>query len=143
MSAGPFVAGVAGVLGLAIGSFLNVVAYRVPAGISLLRQSRCPSCDQAIAPWRNVPVLGWLMLGGRCASCKAPISARYPLVEALSGLAFTGVTLLWWSRLRTTASPTATEWVVLSAACCVVALVITLSLIAFDAGSRSKQERAD
>ena len=85
---------VAGLLGLLIGSFLNVVAYRVPAKISLLRESRCPHCDAAIKPWHNVPVLGWIALGGKCANCKAPISARYPIVEAVTGIAFAVVT--WW-----------------------------------------------
>lgn len=82
----------AGLLGLAVGSFLNVVAYRVPAGISLLRESRCPTCDTAIAARHNVPVFGWLILRGKCANCGKPISARYPLVEAFTGVAFAAVT---------------------------------------------------
>ncbi len=61
---------VAGVLGLVIGSFLNVVAYRVPAKISLLRESRCPHCDAAIKPWQNVPVVSWIALRGKCAKCR-------------------------------------------------------------------------
>lgn len=81
----------AGLLGLAIGSFLNVVAYRVPAGIPLTRESRCPKCDTAIAARHNVPVIGWLALRGKCAHCGAPISARYPLVEAFTGVAFAAV----------------------------------------------------
>ena len=81
----------AGIFGLVIGSFLNVVVYRVPAGVPLTRESRCPSCDSAIQPWQNVPVLSWLALRGRCASCGAGISARYPLVEATTGLIFTAV----------------------------------------------------
>ncbi|KQP71019.1 peptidase A24 [Microbacterium sp. Leaf288] len=85
---------IAGLLGLLIGSFLNVAAYRVPAKISLLRESRCPRCDAAIKPWHNVPVIGWIALGGKCANCKAPISPRYPIVEAITGLAFALVT--WW-----------------------------------------------
>jgi leader peptidase (prepilin peptidase)/N-methyltransferase len=85
---------VAGVFGLLIGSFLNVVAYRVPAQISLMRESRCPHCDTSIKPWHNVPVLGWIALRGKCANCKAPISARYPIVEAVTGIAFAVVT--WW-----------------------------------------------
>ena len=89
-----FLVVVAGVLGLLIGSFLNVVAYRVPAKVSLLRESRCPHCDTAIKPWHNVPVVGWVALGGRCANCKARISPRYPIVEAITGLAFAVVT--WW-----------------------------------------------
>ena len=85
---------VAGVLGLLIGSFLNVVAYRVPAKISLLRESRCPHCDAKIRPWQNVPVLSWIALRGRCANCGARISVRYPIVEALAGVAFAVV--VWW-----------------------------------------------
>lgn len=84
----------AGLLGLAVGSFLNVVIYRVPAGISLTRESRCPTCDHEIRPWHNVPIVSWLLLRGRCAECGSRISARYPLVEALTAVAFLGVT--WW-----------------------------------------------
>lgn len=82
----------AGVLGLVIGSFLNVVAYRVPAKISLLRESRCPQCDAPVRPWQNVPVVSWIALRGKCARCAAPISARYPIVEAVTGVAFAVVT---------------------------------------------------
>ena len=88
------VAVVAGAFGLLIGSFLNVVAYRVPAHISLLRESRCPHCDAPVRPWQNVPVLSWIALRGRCAACEAPISVRYPIVEALTGAAFAVVA--WW-----------------------------------------------
>jgi leader peptidase (prepilin peptidase) / N-methyltransferase len=84
----------AGVLGLAIGSFLNVVIYRVPAGESIVSPpSKCPNCGAEIRNRHNVPVLGWLMLRGKCYDCKAPISARYPLVEALTGALFAVVTL--------------------------------------------------
>src|SRR6476620_2555641 len=93
-----FLVATAGVLGLLIGSFLNVVAYRVPAHISLMRESRCPHCDAAIKPWHNVPVLGWIALRGRCADCGAGISVRYPIVEAITGVAFAGVT--WWALSR-------------------------------------------
>jgi leader peptidase (prepilin peptidase) / N-methyltransferase len=73
----------AAVLGAAVGSFLNVVVYRLPRGLSLVRPgSRCPSCETPIRPYDNVPVLSWLLLRGRCRSCRAPISVRYPLVEA-------------------------------------------------------------
>lgn len=81
----------AGLFGLAVGSFLNVVAYRVPAGIPLTRESRCPHCDAAIASRHNVPVVGWLALRGRCANCGAAIAKRYPIVEALTGITFTVV----------------------------------------------------
>ena len=77
----------AAVFGAIFGSFLNVVAYRLPRGESLSRpRSRCPQCQTPIKPYDNVPVLSWLALRGRCRSCRAPISARYPLVEAMTGL---------------------------------------------------------
>lgn len=70
------------VLGLLIGSFLNVVIWRVPRNESVVRPpSRCPACDRAIRPRDNVPVLSWLVLRGRCRDCSEPISGRYPLVE--------------------------------------------------------------
>ena len=73
-------------LGLVVGSFLNVCILRIPAGESIvLPASHCPKCGKAIAPYDNVPVLSWLLLRGKCRSCKAPISAMYPLVEFLTG----------------------------------------------------------
>jgi len=79
----------AGVLGLVVGSFLNVVIHRVPRNESLLRPgSRCPHCEVAIRPWHNVPVVGWLALRGRCAHCGHRVSPRYPLVEAGTALLF-------------------------------------------------------
>jgi leader peptidase (prepilin peptidase) / N-methyltransferase len=81
----PFVYVVAGVLGAIIGSFLNVVIHRLPREESIvLPSSRCPGCGAAIAFYDNVPVLSYLMLGGRCRACKIHISARYPAVEALT-----------------------------------------------------------
>ena len=75
------------VWGAMLGSFLNVVAHRVPRGASVVRgRSRCPACGAAIRPRDNVPVFGWLLLRGRCRDCRAPIAARYPLVEAGCGL---------------------------------------------------------
>ena len=83
-----------GLLGLIAGSFLNVVAYRLPRGESLLfPASRCPSCSVSIKPYDNVPVLGWLLLRGRCRSCRAGISMRYPLVESLSAALAVAVVL--------------------------------------------------
>jgi leader peptidase (prepilin peptidase)/N-methyltransferase len=77
------------VLGLLIGSFLNVVIWRVPRGESIVSPpSACPSCGKHIRPRDNIPVLGWLLLRGRCRDCQAPISARYPLVEAGTGALF-------------------------------------------------------
>lgn len=77
------------VLGLSLGSFANVLIYRVPLGLSVVSPpSACPKCDAQIKAWHNVPVLGWLWLRGRCASCGAPISPRYILVEVLVGVLF-------------------------------------------------------
>jgi len=74
-------------LGAAVGSFLNVCIYRLPAGESIVSPpSRCPACGARIRPWHNIPVLGWLILGGKCRDCGAPVSPRYPLVELLNGL---------------------------------------------------------
>jgi leader peptidase (prepilin peptidase) / N-methyltransferase len=76
---------VCGLFGLVIGSFLNVVIHRLPARRSLAAPgSQCPACGSPIRPLDNVPVLSWLVLRGRCRSCSAPISPRYPLVEALT-----------------------------------------------------------
>jgi leader peptidase (prepilin peptidase) / N-methyltransferase len=78
---------IAGVMGAILGSFLNVVAYRLPRGESLSRpRSRCPRCETPIRPYDNVPVLSWLLLRGRCRTCRTSISPRYPLVEAVTGL---------------------------------------------------------
>ena len=92
---------VVGVLGLAVGSFLNVVIHRVPRGESVVRPgSRCPGCGAPIRARDNVPVLSWLALRGRCAGCGAVISVRYPLVEAGTAVLFVAVT----ARLGLTAA---------------------------------------
>ena len=81
--------------GLLIGSFLNVVAHRLPRGESLVTPgSHCPGCGTAIKPYDNLPVLGWLLLRGRCRSCRQPISSRYPLVEALTAILAVAVVLV-------------------------------------------------
>lgn len=83
------------VWGAMLGSFLNVVVHRVPRGASVVHgRSRCPRCGSAIRPHDNVPVVGWLLLRGRCRDCAAPISARYPLVEAGCGLLVTAIAAL-------------------------------------------------
>src|SRR5947209_6670504 len=85
----------AGAFGAVIGSFLNVVAYRLPRRESLVRPgSRCPGCQAAIKPYDNLPVIGWLLLRGRCRRCGVPISSRYPVVEALTALLAVGVVLV-------------------------------------------------
>jgi leader peptidase (prepilin peptidase) / N-methyltransferase len=79
----------AGVLGLIIGSFLNVVVWRVPRGGSIAHPpSHCPACGADVRPRDNVPVVSWLLLRGRCRDCATPISARYPLVELGTALVF-------------------------------------------------------
>lgn len=79
----PLVVGLVGSLGLAVGSFLNVVVHRVPLGLSVSHPpSACPACGEHVRGRDNVPVLSWLLLRGRCRDCRTPISARYPLVEA-------------------------------------------------------------
>ena len=83
-----FVAWMTGVGG-AIGSFLNVVVYRMPAGMSISHPpSRCPKCETPIRAYDNIPVLGWLILRGKCRKCKLPIATRYPLVEGVVGILF-------------------------------------------------------
>ena len=79
----------ASLFGLLVGSFVNVVIYRVPRGESVVfPPSRCTACGHRIGPLENIPVVSWLALGGRCSSCKAPISVRYPLVELVVGALF-------------------------------------------------------
>ncbi len=84
----------AGVGGLLIGSFLNVVAWRLPRGESLVAPgSRCPACGHPVRPYDNVPVLSWLVLRGRCRDCGEPISPRYPLVEAATAALYVAVVI--------------------------------------------------
>lgn len=112
---------VAVALGLAFGSFLNVVIYRLPRGQSVVHPgSRCPSCGKPIHAWDNVPVLSWLLLRGKSRCCKTSISPRYPLVEALGGL-------VGWAVLETRVAslPSETEW---WSALVVFALYFTLAL---------------
>ena len=111
------------ILGLAVGSFLNVVIYRVPRSESLLNPgSHCPRCDHAIKNRHNIPVLGWLMLRGRCHSCRLPISVRYPLVEAATAIGFAAVT----HEIGLSYA--------LPAYLYLVAIAITLAMIGFDNG---------
>jgi leader peptidase (prepilin peptidase)/N-methyltransferase len=87
------------ILGANVGSFLNVVVYRLPAGISLVTPpSRCPHCEHQLSMWRleNVPILGWLWLRGKCRKCKATISVQYPLVELLTAVLFGGSYFLFY-----------------------------------------------
>lgn len=89
-----FVAVWLGLLGLVVGSFLNVVIARVPAGLSVVRpRSRCPRCGHTLSWYENIPVVSWLALRARCRGCRAPISVRYPLVELLTGALY--LACLW------------------------------------------------
>ncbi|MCH7700862.1 MAG: prepilin peptidase, partial [Planctomycetes bacterium] len=77
-------------VGLAVGSFLNVVIYRLPLGQSVMRPtlSHCPACGAGIRWHDNLPVISYLRLGGRCRDCRSGISVRYPIIEMLCGLLF-------------------------------------------------------
>jgi leader peptidase (prepilin peptidase) / N-methyltransferase len=85
------------VLGACVGSFLNVMIYRVPLGISVAdpKRSFCPSCRYQIPMWHNIPIFSWLWLRGKCANCGAPISPRYVLVEVMTAFMFL-MTALWF-----------------------------------------------
>jgi leader peptidase (prepilin peptidase)/N-methyltransferase len=109
---------VATVVGLFVGSFLNVVVYRAPLGLSVSTpRSFCPTCDRQLAWWENVPLLSWTMLRGRCHTCHEPISVRYPLVEASTAAVFGLVAWAWHGTL-----PTA-GYCVLSATALAIALI--------------------
>jgi len=90
------------VYGACVGSFLNVLIYRMPHGISIVTpRSSCPRCEHVLAWHDNVPILGWLWLRGKCRYCKAPISVQYPLIEACCGAMFGGLYgLAYHSGLR-------------------------------------------
>lgn len=95
MSSAAVLAVIGFVLGLLIGSFLNVVIWRVPRGESINSpSSHCPSCGHPIRAYDNIPVVSWLVLRGRCRDCGATISVRYPLVELATALAFAVTTVL-------------------------------------------------
>ena len=122
----------AGLFGLAIGSFLNVVVYRVPAAIPLTRESRCPGCDEPVRPWQNIPVVSWIALRARCAECAAPISVRYPLVETATAVAFVVIS---WVAIDPVVFATGRGWdaaVVTVAYLYLAAISIALTLIDLD-----------
>jgi leader peptidase (prepilin peptidase) / N-methyltransferase len=105
-------------LGLVIGSFLNVCILRIPADKSIVMPaSSCPKCGKAIAPYDNIPVLSWLFLGGKCRNCKTKISPMYPAVELLTGFLFLACVLVFGPTVD------ALKWAVFSAL--LVVLTIT------------------
>lgn len=124
----------AGLLGLAIGSFLNVVIYRVPAGKSLTPDSACPHCGIAIRKRDNVPVISWIVLQGRCRGCSEPISARYPLVELGTAVAFLAVTARFGGTLADagSAAETVAASIELVAFLVLTSITIALALIDLD-----------
>jgi leader peptidase (prepilin peptidase)/N-methyltransferase len=127
-------------VGAAVGSFLNVCVWRLPRGESLIRPaSHCPRCESPISARDNLPVVGWLALGGRCRHCKAPISPRYPLVEAAVGLLFALVILIestvgpfdpFERGLSVVLARLVYHWAL-------VALLVTAALIGYDRRSSS------
>lgn len=109
------------VFGAIVGSFLNVVIHRVPNGESIVfPNSACPNCKSPIKAYDNIPILSWLILGGKCRSCKTNISPRYPGVEVLTGLLFT---LVYWQIGITPFSPA-----------CLVFVAVIVTLVFIDAG---------
>lgn len=106
----PFVAVAIACLGLVIGSFLNVCIVRIPSGKSIVSPpSACPKCGAQIRPYDNIPVISWLLLGGKCRRCKTKISAIYPTVEMLTGLLFLGCYLAFGLSVE------ALKWAIFSA----------------------------
>lgn len=112
----PFWEFAAAALGLVVGSFANVCIHRIPLGRSIgYPPSRCPGCETPIRAWDNIPVLSYLVLRGRCRACGAPISPRYPLVEAANAAAYWGVAVVYGPGLSAAvAMPLVTALLVLS-----------------------------
>ena len=118
----PLLIGFAAVFGALVGSFLNVVIYRVPRDLSVVSpRSACPTCQTPIAGYDNIPVISWLLLRGKCRGCASPISARYPLVEAFTAAAFAGLT--WYLLGR---EPGLIPWFLVLAAGCIALAIIDL-----------------
>lgn len=112
-----------GILGLVIGSFLNVVIFRVPKGESIVTpRSHCPECGHILRPWELIPLMSYLFLAGRCSNCKTPISMRYTLIEIATGILFV---LTYWARPERTAVGLLFDFGFIS-------LLIALSLIDLD-----------
>ncbi|MBC7590610.1 MAG: prepilin peptidase [Salinibacterium sp.] len=125
----------AAILGLLLGSFLNVVVYRVPIGKSIVSPpSACPNCEHEIKPYDNIPVLSWLLLRGKCRNCAAPISARYPLVELATSVSFALVALGFAPAAfaATTSAGAVAAVLVMVAFLYLAAITIALALIDLD-----------
>ncbi|SDM85809.1 leader peptidase (prepilin peptidase) / N-methyltransferase [Cryobacterium flavum] len=134
------VAGIFGILGAVIGSLLNVVIYRIPAGRSIVSPpSACGSCGARIRPYDNIPVLSWFVLRGECRDCKALIPPRYPMIE-LGTAVFFAVVALWvfasanfgWAAVTTATNTLATQLIVLAAFLYLAAISVALAMIDLD-----------
>ncbi|WIE75483.1 A24 family peptidase [Curtobacterium sp. MCSS17_007] len=129
----PVLTPIVGVLGLALGSFLNVVVHRVPAGRSVVSPaSACPRCQHAIRGVDNVPVISWFVLRGRCRDCALPIPVRYPLVEAATAVLFVVVVLGFQPRAQATSAELMGHGVLLLALLYLMAISVALALIDLD-----------
>lgn len=130
---GSVVAVVIAALGLAIGSFLNVVAYRVPLGLSVITPaSACPNCGHEISARDNVPILSWLVLRGKCRQCATPISPRYLVVEAITGAAFVAMALRFLPDVLSATTRTAAVSGVLTLVAFLYFAAISVALTAID-----------
>ena len=124
-----------GVVGAAIGSFLNVVIHRVPAGVSVVHPpSACPACAAPVRPYDNIPIISWFVLRGRCRDCGAPFSGRYAVVELITALAFAGLAVLQLPAVlaATSASAAIAAALVLVAMLYFAAVSIALAAIDLD-----------
>ncbi|QKS18114.1 prepilin peptidase [Curtobacterium sp. Csp2] len=129
----PTIVCLAAVLGLLVGSFLNVVVHRVPAGLSVVRPaSSCAACRAEIRAFDNVPVLSWIVLRGACRDCGSRISARYPLVEAGTSASFALVTGGVLASGVVHAAPAGPTLVLLVGLLYLMAVSISLALIDLD-----------
>lgn len=112
---------IASIFGIFVGSFLNVVIYRSPLGLSVTSpRSFCPTCKRQLTWWENIPLISWIALRGRCRTCHLSISLRYPLVELATGVIFGLITWAWHGTLFS------------AAYCCLAAAMIAVSLIEYD-----------
>jgi leader peptidase (prepilin peptidase)/N-methyltransferase len=115
--------------GTIVGSFLNVCILRIPAGESIVHpRSRCPKCEKPIAGYDNIPVLSWLLLGGKCRGCKTPISRQYPAVEMLTGGLFLACYLAFGPRAEAFDGTALGAWLVVVKWAAFSALVVVLTI---------------
>lgn len=120
-----------GVFGAAVGSFLNVVIYRLPRdGLSVRKPARsfCPNCKRQIRWYENLPIFSWLLLGARCPGCKQPIPVRYVLVEVLTAFLFAAYTHLWYQRMGSGGE----DYVVLVTHLALIAVCVAVTYIDID-----------